>query len=237
MRTAARIWQTARMPHLDDLARLWPAAGVSVCSGDLELRWIDDELLVALAELAGAGIHDPGAMPFEHPWSRGAPDDVARSVLTYQWNARGHVESGAFALELGVLHRGVPVGIQGLDAPEWGVLRSIRTGSWLGRAHQGHGIGTRMRMLALNLAFDGLGAEEALSGAFADNAASNAVSRAVGYDDDGAFRHPRDGVAVEHRRYRMSRERWKQLRPTHADRLGAPVILRGVEQFRAQVTP
>jgi RimJ/RimL family protein N-acetyltransferase len=223
------------MPHSDALVRLWPASAVRVRAGDLELRWIDDDLLVELSELAGRGIHDPDAMPFEHPWSRGTEEQVARSVLTYQWGIRNKVSPESFVLELAVLRDGVPVGIQGLTASDWPVLRRVTTGSWLGRAHQGHGIGTRMRMLALHLAFQGLGAREATSGAFADNAPSNAVSRRVGYESDGAFHVAREGAAVLHSRYVMSRERWEALRSDHAAVLGADVELYGIDGFRAQL--
>ncbi|WP_223171980.1 GNAT family N-acetyltransferase [Microbacterium sp. NIBRBAC000506063] len=147
-----------------DLARLWPASGVRARAGDLELRWIDDEMLVALAELAGRGVHDPERMPFYVPWTRGDAGTVARSVITYQWGVRAHVGPEKLMLELGVLHSGTPVGIQGASGSDWGVLRRVETGSWLGREHQGRGIGTRMRALMLFLLFDGLGAREVTSG-------------------------------------------------------------------------
>lgn len=224
------------MPSPDALARLWPASAVRVRSGDLELCWIDDTLLVALAELAGRGIHDSDAMPFEHPWSRGSAEEVARRVLTYQWDVRSRVSPNSFAIEFAVLHDGVPVGVQGVTARDWDVLRVVQTGSWLGRAHQGHGIGARMRILALHLAFEGLGAVQADSGAFVDNDASNAVSRSVGYAHDGAFPVAREGTAVMHNRYVMSRERWEALRDAHAARLGAPVEVDGVAGFLTQIT-
>ncbi|MFD4960736.1 GNAT family N-acetyltransferase [Microbacterium sp. NPDC058389] len=223
------------MQHSDALARLWPASAIRARAGDLELRWIDDELLLQLAELAGRGIHSPDAMPFEHPWTRGTADEVARSVLTYQWNQRGNVSPEAFVLEFAVLHEGVPVGLQGLTAKDWSVLRRVNSGSWLGLEHQGRGIGTRMRALALHLAFEGFGAVEATSGAFADNAPSNAVSRRLGYEPDGAFMVAREGVAVPHNRYVMSRERWESQRPAHAALLGSPVELTGVEAIRTPI--
>ena len=129
------------MDSSSDLVRLWPAAGVRVRSGDLELRWIDDELLLDLAAVAARGVHDPGTMPFEHPWTRGTPDEVARSVLAYQWDARARVSPSKLVLELGVLADGVPVGVQGLVADDWHVLRRAQTGSWLGIEHHGRGIG------------------------------------------------------------------------------------------------
>lgn len=223
------------MPHSAALARLWPASAVRVRAGDLELRWIDDDVLVELSELAGRGIHDPDMMPFASPWSRGSADEVARSVLAYQWGIRNRLSPTTFVLELAVVHEGVPVGVQGVTANDWSVLRRVETGSWLGRAHQGRGIGTRMRMLALHLAFEGLGAREATSGAFADNVSSNAVSRRVGYDSDGAVNIAREGEAALHHRYVMSRERWETLRADHAARLGSAVELHGIEGLRTQL--
>ena len=223
------------MSHTDLLARLWPASAVRVRAGDLELRWIDDDTLVELAAVASRGVHAADAMPFEHPWTRGTPEEVARSVLTYQWNLRSQVSPSRFAIEFAVVLDGTPVGVQGLVADDWSVLRRVQTGSWLGSARQGHGIGTRMRILALHLIFAGLDANEATSGAFADNGPSNAVSRRVGYDADGTVNVAREGAAVPHHRYTMSRERWESLRSRHAEILEAPIELHGVEGLRGQV--
>lgn len=222
---------------MPDLTSLWPAAGISARSGDLELRWIDDDLLASLANLASRGIHDPADMPFAFPWTRGTPDEVARSVLTYQWSARTRLSPQHLALELAVLAAGEPVGIQAVSAPDWGVLRTGETGSWLGRQFQGRGIGARMRVLMLHVLFDGLGAREITSTAFVDNAASNGVSRAVGYLPDGEAWVAREGRPSRQRRYRMPRERWVEVRESHAARLGAPVVLDGVAHLREFVTP
>ncbi|MFC4243781.1 GNAT family N-acetyltransferase [Gryllotalpicola reticulitermitis] len=212
------------------LIRLWPAAGVSARAGDLELRWIDDELLVQLAELAARGVHDEAAMPFYTAWTRGTPEQVARSVLAYQWSIRSRIAArGPFSLELAVLVDGVVVGSQGAGGADWTVLKSVETGSWLGREHQGRGIGTRMRALMLHLLFEGLGADEVTSGAFADNAASNAVSVKTGYLPDGVDRRAREGVAAVVNRYRMPRATWLEVRERNATLLGAPVVLAGVD--------
>ena len=68
-----------------------------------------------------------------------------------------------------------------------------------------------MREAMLHLAFEGLGAAEALSGAFDDNAASLATSRAIGYEENGeaggAAR--RLGRTI---RFRLSREAWETRR-------------------------
>lgn len=217
------------------LAGLWPAAGVSARAGDLELRWIDDELLVALADLASRGVHAPEAMPFQFAWTRGTPEQVARSVLTWQWSIRPQIGPERLRLELAVLVDGEPVGIQGVGGSDWSVLRTVETGSWLGLEHQGRGIGTRMRALVLELLFDGLGARVATSGAWVDNAPSNGVSRRVGYLDDGHDELVRDAAPVRHNRYRMTRERWEQVRDANRELLGAPVELVGTEALRAQL--
>lgn len=223
------------MAASDALIKLWPAAGVRARAGGLELRWIDDDLLVELAELASRGVHDPDHMPFYTPWTRGTPEQVARSVLGYQWSSRQRIGPERLTLELAVLVDGVVVGSQGASGSDWGVLRTVETGSWLGLEFQGRGIGTRMRALMLHLLFDGLGAAEVTSGAFDDNPRSNAVSLKTGYEFDGRSRHAREGRPAVVNRYRMTRERWLQVRAADAELLGAPVALHGVEALREQL--
>lgn len=219
------------------LIDLWPAAGVRVRAGDLELRWIDDELAVDLALLAGKGVHDEEVMPFNYPWSRGTEREVARSVLAFQWAARPRVSAERLVLELGVLVDGEPVGVQGASGTNWPVLREVETGSWLGRAHQGKGIGRRMRALMLHLCFEAMHAEHVVSAAFVDNAASNAVSRRTGYEVDGVQRVARDGVVVTQTRYRMDRARWLEVRADNEEIIGAVVEVVGVDALLADLEP
>lgn len=218
-----------------DLVRLWPAAGLRARAGDLELRWMDDDLLVEVAALAARGVHGDDPMPFYVPWTRGTPEEVARSVTTYHWSVRPKVGPAHLTLDLAVLVDGVPVGTQGAGGADWAVLRRAETGSWLGRGFQGRGIGTRMRALMLALLFEGLDARAVTSSAFADNPASNAVSRKLGYLDNGVSAVARDGAPVEQRRYLMTRDRWEQVRPDHLALLGGPVVLEGVAAVRAQI--
>ena len=77
---------------------------------------------------------------------------------------------------------GRPVGVQGLGARDFGVVRGVSTGSWLPPDAQGHGIGTEMRTAVLHFAFVGLDALEAHSQAHVDNHGSNRVSQALGYE-------------------------------------------------------
>lgn len=210
------------------LTRIWPAAGLRVRAGDLELRWIDDALLVELAELAGRGVHAESTMPFAFPWTRGSATQVAHRVLDYQWRNRSALGPDRLVLELGVLWNGRPVGIQGASGSDWSVLREVETGSWLGREFQGRGIGARMRAMILHLFFEGLDAENVTSAAYLDNPASNAVSRKTGYEQDGIVRVAREGQAAMQHRYRMTRERWAAVREANAALVGAPIEMSGV---------
>ncbi len=65
-----------------------------------------------------------------------------------------------------------------------------------------------MRQAILHLAFEGLGAQEAHSGAFDDNEASLATSRAVGYVRNGEARLARRGRVGRIINLRIDRERW-----------------------------
>ena len=107
---------------------------------------------------------------------------------------------------------GIVVGVQGVHADDFPTLRAVETGSWLGRAYQGKGIGTEMRQAILRLAFAGLGARYAHTPAFDDNPASIAVTRKLGYEQNGTRRGVRRWEPAWQTTYRMSREKWQQLR-------------------------
>jgi RimJ/RimL family protein N-acetyltransferase len=69
-----------------------------------------------------------------------------------------------------------------------------------------------MRAAVLHLAFEGLGAEEATSGAFEHNTASLTVSRKLGYQPDGIERHSVRGALAINRRLRLTRADWDRHR-------------------------
>ena len=64
----------------------------------------------------------------------------------------------------------------------------------------------------LHLAFEGLGAQYAASTAREDNAASIAVSQALGYEDNGLEVTVIDGETVRLRAFVLTRERWLERR-------------------------
>ncbi|HEX6933529.1 MAG TPA: GNAT family N-acetyltransferase [Streptosporangiaceae bacterium] len=193
------------------LATYWPIAALRlrVPSRSLELRLPGAGDLAALGALAEAGVHDPAVQPFAMPWTDVAPAARAQSVLQYHWRCLGEWRPDDWSLNLVVVRDGVVVGTQEAAARDFAILREIGTGSWLGRQHQGQGTGTAMRAAVLALAFEGLGAEYAVSDAFTDNLASLGVSRKLGYADDGMQRRAIRGQPAESRRLRMDRARWQ----------------------------
>jgi len=200
------------------LTNYWPIAGLRIRitvgapagpASTLELRLPDQEDLCALAALAEAGVHDPALQPFTVAWTDAEPAARAQSVLQYHWRCLGGWSPDDWTLNLVVDRDGAVVGTQGISAKNYRIVREVGTGSWLGRRHQGKGTGSAMRAAVLALAFDGLGADYALSEAFTDNAASLAVSRKLGYADDGMDRMVIRGRAAESRRLRIARAAWQ----------------------------
>lgn len=184
-------------------------------------------MLAELADLAAAGVHDPAVQPFVAEWTDVPAAERARGVLQWHWRMAGQWRPENWSLNLVAIAGGRVVGTQSLDATDFATLREVGTGSWLGRAAQGQGYGTEMRAAVLEFAFDGLGAEHATSEAFADNHASYAVSRKLGYADDGIARHVVRGVPIVGRRLRLTRAEW---------RCPVPVRIEGLDECRAMFT-
>lgn len=148
-------------------------------------------------------------MPFlqawhEEPFAPGSPDGFPTTSLRWWWTQRATFAPDDWRLALVVRRDGELVGLQDLHGKDFVQTRHVMTGSWLGRAHQGRGTGTLMRQLAVGFAIDELGAYQCESGYIVGNHASAAVSRKVGYVDNGGRRimqHTRQGkVGVEERR-------------------------------------
>jgi RimJ/RimL family protein N-acetyltransferase len=197
-----------------DLAH-WPLFGLRVRTERVELRPADDDDLSALANAAAAGIHGPDAMPFDVPWSEQPPGVLERGVVQHGWKVRAGWSVGAWNLPLAVVVDGAVVGSQNLFAHDFLVTRQVETGSWLTRAAQGRGTGKEMRAAALALAFSGLGAEHAVTGAYVDNPTSLGVTRSLGYEPDGMEVRARKGRPVQLLRFRMDRAGWDaRTRPT-----------------------
>ena len=203
----------------------WPLFDLVVRTPRLELRLPKEVEFAALIEVADAGIHDPDTMPFFVPWTDLEPALRARETAKWLWSHRANWSPDKWTFTAGVFVDGQPVGMQDIGAEQFQAVRSVETGSWLGRAYQGQGIGREMREAILHLAFAGLDAEEALSGAFEDNAASLATSRAVGYEENGEARGRRRQSSGRTVRFRMSREAWEQRRRDDIEIVGLDACL------------
>jgi RimJ/RimL family protein N-acetyltransferase len=192
------------------MAHPWPLFELRVRTPRLELRLPTDEDLLTLLEVARAGVHEPGVMPFRVPWTDLPSPEFERSFLRYMWGTRAGWTPTSWHLLLGVFRDGLPLGVQELWASDFPTRRTVHTGSWLGRSYQRQGVGTEMRTAVLFLAFEGLGALAAESGALEGNDASARVSQKLGYRANGeSLVAPRGTPVVEHR-FRLTREDWRR---------------------------
>ena len=176
------------------LEEIFPPFALRISCGPVELRVLRDDDLPELVELVRGGIEVPGLpMPFlqawhEEPFAAGSPDGFPTTSLRWWWTQRATFAPDEWRLALVVRRNGRIVGMQDLHAKDFLQTRQVMTGSWLGRAHQGMGTGTLMRSLVVGFAFDKLDAEQCESGYIVGNHASAAVSRKVGYVDNGLRR-------------------------------------------------
>jgi RimJ/RimL family protein N-acetyltransferase len=184
----------------------WPLFDLRVRTRRLELRYPTDDDLVALLEVARAGIHDPAEMPFDVPWTDLQDAAFDHGFMRFFWGARASWAPHAWSLPLAVFVDRQPVGVQEVSATDFATRRTVDTGSWLGRGWQRQGLGTEMRAAVLHLAFDGLGALAATSAAHADNEASRRVSEKLGYRRYGTDVVAPRGTPIVLDRYLLLRE-------------------------------
>ena len=135
-----------RAPH--------PLARLRLRTPRLELRLATVAELRALEQVAEAGIHDPGFMPFGIAWTDSFDEE---SFLAWHQAALEGWQPDNWRLELIAFVDGRPIGNQALHAESFASTRRASSGSWLGRPWQGQGLGTEMRAAILTLLFDGLG--------------------------------------------------------------------------------
>jgi RimJ/RimL family protein N-acetyltransferase len=204
----------------------YPPLLVEVSTPRLRLRGATDELLERLVPVVRAGIVGDGELPFDDPISHyEEPPRREWRWLRGVWSARARVEPDWWRLSLVVDVDGTLVGMQDLIAEDFPTYGAVTTFSWLAPQHRGRGIGREMRAAVLHLAFAGFGAREAASDAFLDNHASNAVSRSLGYEENGCTWATRRGQPAELQRWRLRRERWEQHRRDD-------ITLHGVDECR-----
>lgn len=207
----------------------WPLFDLRVTTPRLELRVVDDELATALAALAAGGVHHPAATPFFVPWTDLPSPELERGVLQFHWRSRADTSPACWRVPFAAIERGVVVGSTDLAATDFPVLRQFETGSWLGREHQGRGLGREMRVATLSVGFDAFDAELATTGAWHDNAASLGVTRSLGYEPAGVRRALRRDAPDTLLGFRMDRAHFE-----HAVRRD-DIVIRGDGAVREQL--
>lgn len=183
-----------------------PLYGLRLHTPRLELRLPTHEELVGLREVARAGVHPRDEMPFAYAWTD--------EPYSEEWVVRFHEERLAewlperWQLNLAVWAEGALAGIQGVVADDFARRRTVGSGSWLGTRFQRRGYGTEMRAAMLELAFRGLGAELARSGAIDGNTASLRVSEKLGYRGVGRSTVAPRSVEIGQTELELRRENW-----------------------------
>jgi RimJ/RimL family protein N-acetyltransferase len=190
-----------------------PLHGLKLRTPLVELRLPNLDELTRLGDLAADGVHEPGLMPFHVPWTDLPPAERARSVMQNHWAQLSRNSPGDWGVPFTVFHEGEPVGHQRVRGRNFAVTRTVGSGSWIGRRYHGRGFGTHARAAILHLAFTGLGADFADSGFHSDNHASAAVSRKLGYRENGEEIGVVKGKRVITVNLRLSKEDYRAIVP------------------------
>ena len=186
--------------------RYWPMFDLRLTTPDLHLRHLTEADLAPLAAILPQDAEqDPSSTSYP-----GLDRDRSRGVVLHQdyWRARGSWRPESWALSFGVFRDGELVGYQGLEGDDFARLRTVDSSSFLIGAVRGQGLGKQTRSAVLALAFGALGARFAITSAWTDNHASLAVSRALGYVNNGVYAHPRGETVGEMAHMRLTREQW-----------------------------
>ncbi|GGP37094.1 GNAT family N-acetyltransferase [Saccharothrix coeruleofusca] len=184
----------------------WPFHHLVLRTPRLELRPDDDAGLLELVDEALRGVHPPEVMPFGVAWTDAPRERLGLNTAQHYWGMRATLSARNWSLNFLVRLDGRVIGVQTLGGADFATNREVTTGSWIGLRHQGRGIGTEMRAAVLAFAFDHLGAQQARSSAWVDNAASLGVSRKLGYRPDGTKRTARRGRPSDEIRLLVTRE-------------------------------
>ncbi|GIE28462.1 hypothetical protein Ait01nite_015070 [Actinoplanes italicus] len=200
-----------RLISVPGVAHTYPPLNVEVRTPRLTLAGASDELLERLVPHVRAGIADTEPWPFDDPMSLYA-DNPEREWrwLRGIWTGRGRVAPDLWRLYFVVLADGEAIGMQDLIGRDFARFGTVSSFSWLAPGRRGQGLGREMRSAILHLAFAGLDAREAGSDAFADNEASNRVSRALGYEPNGTDWDSRRGEPAPIQRWRLTRDVWEK---------------------------
>ncbi len=205
-----------------DVSALWQ---IRVRTPRLELRLPDEAELDELFRVALAGIHPPEEMPFAVAWTDDLDEEAFKAFHHETWKAW---RPDAWSLNLVTFLDGKVIGSQGVVAKSFAEKREVGTGSWLGMAFQRQGFGTEQRAAVLELAFRGLGANAATSGALEGNVASARISEKLGYAFTGMSEIAPRGEPIPHSNFRLERSDWRCPVPVEITGLDAALPLFGL---------
>ncbi|MGH9119055.1 MAG: GNAT family N-acetyltransferase [Acidimicrobiales bacterium] len=187
-------------------AVVWPLFGLELTTPRVLLRAATESDIVTLAAQLPPDLEVDPSRP-HHP---ALPTDQQRAAgeLQQYWRNLGTWTATSWEVPFVVAVDGRLVGTQTLEGEDFPRRRVVETASWLLRDVRGRGIGRDMRAAVLHLAFEGLGAQAAVTSAWADNARSLGVSRSLGYIDNGYDIHVHGDHADRMVRLIMTRPRW-----------------------------
>jgi RimJ/RimL family protein N-acetyltransferase len=198
------------------LAGLWPPAGITIRTPDLDMRPISEPDAAWLATALPPDIEQNPHLP-RYP-GIAAPAGRRVTALQEYWRNRGAWERENWCLTFGAwLRADEPgsstshlIGTQTLEGTAFARLRVVDSASLLLTEYRRRGLGKQMRRGVLTLAFGHLGAVVAVSAAWHDNPASLGVSRSLGYEDNGVDLEARGENVEVMQRVRLTREAWEQ---------------------------
>lgn len=183
--------------------------GLHVEHGPVTLRVVPGPDLISLGNLVARGLF-PGTTSTLGSWYD--PDDLAasaRRTVAFHLTAMASVAPHDWNLPLGVYVDAQLVGVQGMQANDFLICRTVETGSWLIPSARGRGIGRAARAAILGLAFGLLEAEWALTSAQVGNHASARVTESLGYEPNGVSTIAHLGKPTPVRHWCLSRDRWR----------------------------
>ncbi|MGI5292820.1 GNAT family N-acetyltransferase [Nonomuraea polychroma] len=197
------------------LVRIWPLFGLCLTTERLELAVPTTHDLLNLCQVS-ASIQPPDEVRFQQSFLYAASPERERQLLQRHWRALAHWRPDSWDLHLAIRLHGTAIGLQNMWANDFAITRTVETGSWIGLPYQGRGYGTEARAAALDLAFTHLGAVEARTEYIHGNEASLAVSRKLGYRDNGHKVTARNGERLLQHLMALDANMWKRRsgRPT-----------------------